>query len=229
MKINIRKEIVSIHNGKESLKIFHLSDFHFKFSKKTANRIAESTESGQPDLILMTGDYFDTPKGFNLLFSLLPRLAVCCPVVFIEGNHDNLYGRHFLKKLGDLDNCTYLKTQSFQYKSKRGYDYTIYPENGIVQEGEKNRTNIRLIHNPRKINSTKLDDINLVLCGHLHGGQFIFWKSKSGKLYPGSFFYKHCIDRKKIENSTVIISKGLGDTLPMRYNCPKEIVEIQVV
>ena len=229
MKYNLRKEIVSIHEGKELMRIFQLSDLHFKLSSKISNQIIESVANELPDLILLTGDYFDIPKGFNLLFELFPKLAAYCPVIFIEGNHDNLYGNQFLKRLGNLANCTYLKTQSFHFKSKRGFNYTIYPENGIVKEEEKNHTNIRLIHNPRKINFSKTNHINLILCGHLHGGQFIFWKSKSEKLYPGSFFYKHCIDRKKIENSTVIISKGLGDTLPIRYNCPKEIVDIQII
>ncbi|MFT5778439.1 MAG: putative MPP superfamily phosphohydrolase [Crocinitomicaceae bacterium] len=228
MNIETRKEIVQIHNGKESLKIFHLSDLHFRFSKKVSSLISISVRNELPDIILMTGDYFDIPKGYRVLAELVKEISSICPVVFIKGNHDNLYGQKFLAELGELENCSYLNDQTFQFKSKRGFDYTIYPSNVKVEKPKAETTNILLLHNPEKIKSIRLENISLILSGHLHGGQFIFWKSNSGHYYPGSFLYKYCVDRKTIGETILIVSKGLGDTLPMRFRCPKEIIEIQI-
>jgi len=34
--------------------------------------------------------------------------------------------------------------------------------------------------------------------------------------------------RWQLNNQTLIVSKGLGDTFPFRWNCPKEIVWIAI-
>lgn len=84
------------------------------------------------------------------------------------------------------------------------------------------------MHNPEKINDKELANIQVILAGHLHGGQFIFFKTKKKENFPGCLLYKHCSDRKQIHNTTIIVSKGLGDTFPFRLNCPKEMVKILI-
>jgi predicted MPP superfamily phosphohydrolase len=69
---------------------------------------------------------------------------------------------------------------------------------------------------------------NLAFAGHLHGCQFVLWKSNQ-KLFPGNFFYQFNILESIKNNCHYFISKGLGDTLPIRYNCKRDLIFIEVL
>jgi uncharacterized protein len=47
-------------------------------------------------------------------------------------------------------------------------------------------------------------------------------------LFPGRFFYKWNILEKQIDGCLYAISKGVGDTLPIRYDCPKDILLVEI-
>ena len=184
----------------------------------------------KPDLIVMTGDYYDLPIGARHFRDFLLTIGQKHTVLFIKGNHDLMYGQKVSELLLGIPNCICVDHLVYQYLSKSGqvYNITSWNKKNSLQAtpGEKN---IVLMHNPEKIKTREIDNIHLILAGHLHGGQFIFFKTKNNSTYPGSVLYKHCADRKKICNTTLIVSRGLGDTFPLRMNCPKEVVMIQIV
>ena len=60
---------------------------------------------------------------------------------------------------------------------------------------------------------------DLILSGHLHGGQFVFYE-RGGKLYPGAFAYRWNGLRFQENGHTLLVSRGVRDTLPLRWNCP---------
>src|SRR5699024_9398429 len=68
---------------------------------------------------------------------------------------------------------------------------------------------------------------NLVLAGHLHGGQVVGWQ-RHGSMFPGRWFARWNVLRHQQGLSALVVSRGLGDTFPMRYNCPREIVRIRL-
>ncbi len=228
MELQIRTEIVRLRGGHERLKIVHLSDLHFFYRKKVAADIIAYVEESPPDLIVLTGDYFDSPMGYYMVRDLFRSVSQIAPVVFIAGNHDLLYGRKRMEQLNEIDNCTLLNGTTYLFVSPKGYRYELHPWELVEQIRSDHSIHIALLHNPEKIEKKNIEHLQLVLGGHLHGGQFVFWKSKAGHLYPGSLLYKYCVDRKQIGTTTLIVSKGLGDTFPIRYNCPKEIVEIYI-
>jgi uncharacterized protein len=85
---------------------------------------------------------------------------------------------------------------------------------------------ILLLHRPidvRKIAHT----YNLIFAGHLHGGQAVLWSTCKG-LFPGRLVYKW--NRLSVDygNCQYLISKGLGDTLPIRYNCRKDSILVGI-
>ncbi len=69
---------------------------------------------------------------------------------------------------------------------------------------------------------------HLILAGHLHGCQFVFWQNKSG-LYPGRCFYGWNILEAQIGLCRYIVSRGATDTLPLRYNCPRKLVLVEIL
>ena len=74
-----------------------------------------------------------------------------------------------------------------------------------------------------------MDETNLILAGHTHGGQFIL--PFSPPLFVGSKFGAEFASGliSKTQNK-MIISKGLGMSgLPLRLNCKPEIVIVDFI
>ena len=227
MKITVRKENINFYDGKDRLKLIHLSDFHIRYSTAVLEQLLKSMYKYNPDLIVMTGDYFDIPRGAYYFREFLFKISKDYPVLFIRGNHDFMYGKKIANLFIDIPNCFCVEDSIFRYESRKGFIYNFTSwKNKLKLPFAEYEKNIVLIHNPEKIQKKKLDGIHLVLAGHLHGGQFVFFSTKNTSHFPGNLLYKYCVDRKQINNTTLLVSKGLGDTLPLRWNCPKELIEI---
>lgn len=228
MRIRTRDEKVQLFNGEEDLRLLHISDVHVWFSRRILDELKKVIFKAAPDLIILTGDYYDTPAGAHLFKAFLSEVASSFTIVFIRGNHDFLWGRKLFDLLLGIPNCFYIRDELYSFVSRRGNKYNIGTwKHRALFERKSHEKNIVLIHNPEKLNTRELGHIDLVLAGHLHGGQFIFFTSNKSH-YPGSLFYKHCTDRKQLNDTTLIVSKGVGDTFPFRFNCPKEVVRITI-
>lgn len=229
MKISERTERVSYFGGQEGLSLLHISDIHLWYSTKVLEELITLITKHAPDIIILTGDYYDLPRGAHNFRKFLLEVSQKHLVVFIRGNHDTIYGDKIAGLVLGIPNCICVEDSVFRYESKRGHFFNITSwKNKCNLPEQPNEVNIVLIHNPEKIKEKELSNIDLMLAGHLHGGQFIFFKLKDNSHFPGSLLYKHCTDRKKIGNTTLIISRGLGDTFPFRLNCPKEIVQVTI-
>lgn len=230
MKLSERKEKVIFFGGEEKLSLLHLSDIHLWYSTGVLDEITTSIEKNDPDIIVLTGDYYDTPKGAHYFRKFLLEISEKYFVVFILGNHDRIYGSKVSDLLFGISNCVCVEDSVVRYRSKKGNFCNITSWKNRDQLPEKeDEVNLVLIHNPEKIRNDELSNIDLILAGHLHGGQFIFFRRKNGSNFPASILYKNCCDRKMIRNTTLVVSKGIGDTFPFRWNCPKEIVNITIV
>ena len=229
MEIVERQENINFFDGAEDLSLLHISDIHLWYSTSILEKIEVSIELNNPDLIILTGDYYDLPKAAYNFSIFVRKIAKKHTVIFIFGNHDTIYGTKISNLLLNIPNCILVENTMYRYQSKTGYFYNITSwRNKDKLPNNKEELNIVLIHNPEKIKVKELCNIQLILAGHLHGGQFIFFKTKNNSNFPGCLVYKHCADRKQINNTTLIVSKGLGDTFPFRLNCPKEVVIINI-
>jgi hypothetical protein len=229
MEIVVRQEKINFFGGLENVSIIHISDIHLWYSTAILKKIEAIIISNDPDLIILTGDYYDLPRGAYNFREFLCKISQRHAVVFIKGNHDTIYGTKISNLLLDIPNCFSVENALYRYQSPQGHFYNITSwENKHNLPNNKNEKNIVLIHDPEKIKAKELSNIQLMLAGHLHGGQFIFFKTKNNSNFPACLFYKHCADRKQINNTTLIVSKGLGDTFSFRLNCPKEIVRITI-
>ena len=229
MKIFERNERVTFFGGEEKISLLHLSDIHLWFSTRILQDIEAAIISIEPDILVLTGDYFDVPAGARNFRKFLKKISEKHFVVFILGNHDKLYGSGISNLLFGIPNCVCVEDSVVRYQSKKGFFYNITSWNNKRELPENEEDlNLVLIHNPEKIKNSELYNIDLILAGHLHGGQFVFYRSKNGSHFPASLLYKNCCDRKRIGNTTLIVSKGIGDTFPFRWNCPKEIVRIKI-
>ena len=92
-----------------------------------------------------------------------------------------------------------------------------------------------LVHNPDTIplalNTGWLQGIDLILCGHTHGGQIripLFGAMACSSCHWKKFEYG--LYENRFTGTRLLVSAGLGATfIPRRYFCPPEIVVIDLV
>ena len=223
MKPVIRRERLCWHGGRENLKIAHLSDLHVKWSRARLDHLAGRLREENPGLVLLTGDYYDTAKGARLVGEFLQDIAARYPVYWITGNHDHWHGPKLLRLLQNAPGALQVDDGVHDFESAAGFRYQILSWHTLTRipspppPAEENARRIVLLHNPEDLGRAPTFHGDLLLAGHLHGGQFVLWHTRHGHAFPANLLYRWCCPRVDLEHGTVIISSGLGDTVPLRF------------
>lgn len=224
--------------GLGELKIVWATDFHVSpKNQKRLKNIVQTINTHKPDLILLGGDFVKghSPKStlpMAEIASILGGLKAKYGVYSVLGNHEWLIDGNLMRqeleknhiKVLENENLIIMINQNLLYLAGTA-DLTMRQPN--LQKSLENTALpvILMTHNP-DIFPEVPQNVTLTLAGHVHGGQinipFIgppVVPSKFGARYAGG---------KIIENKKVmIVSKGIGTSLlPLRFNCPPEIVII---
>ena len=206
--------------------VFYLSDFHFNgFSRRLLAEMIRAVEKINPTIILLGGDYADTRQGLAFFEQLLQWLSQRPNVFAIAGNHDYFLGITKIKNLCDQYGIGWIEKGSVCVDID-GFKVQIVgkiPQKALPDA----HFNILCLHEPVDI-SALTTPFDLVFAGHLHGCQVVFWETEKG-LFPGKFFYRWNILKTQIGSCLYLVSKGLGDTLPIRWNCKRDIVLVEVI
>jgi predicted MPP superfamily phosphohydrolase len=206
----------------EGFSILFMSDLHFnRYSGTTCLSIIDKINELNPDIILLGGDYADSKRGLYHLRVLLGSLSHRQNVFAVAGNHDHFFGFETIKDIMHENNVNWIEKSSDKFKFK---GTIIRIDGNMLQEKGNEDLSILLLHKPLDIANSSYD---LSFAGHLHGSQFVFWRSGEC-LYPGRVFYKWNRLGFSNGNSRYFISKGMGDTLPIRYNCKKDMIFLEV-
>lgn len=88
---------------------------------------------------------------------------------------------------------------------------------------------IVLNHHPSDFIILQQENIDLVLSGHTHGGQFIFSSNRESPLSLASNWYRYYIGHYEENGRHLYVNRGLGHWFPLRINCPPEITVIELV
>ncbi|TGM01930.1 metallophosphoesterase [Leptospira jelokensis] len=214
------------YNGKDDFSILFLSDLHLNhFTKPKTNSIIQKIEELNPTIILFGGDYVDTNQGLLQLDCLLQSISHRQNLFAIAGNHDHFFGIGKIKRVMESNQVVWLETQSMELQIN-GTKIEIF---GYLQKHvEKNADiSILVLHNPNSIDKINVHH-DIIFAGHLHGCQFVFWEKRNG-LYPGKLFYKWNVLKGIYAHCHYFISKGLGDSLPVRFNCKRDMIFLQVI
>jgi predicted MPP superfamily phosphohydrolase len=219
------------------LRIVHLSDIHCERYGEREARTAAIVNSLEPDLILITGDIFNTPwfyniRGFNAALRFMPQLHARYGVYAVTGHHDAWGGTEELR--GSLgDRIHYLDHDWLRFND-RGLNLTLF---GAIQGWHKfypdtidtvaGNYRIFFAHSPAWIKDLKTGDFDLALFGHTHAGQINFPFLTSIFLGP----YLHGWYRKN--GIPVYVNAGIGmDGLlapRVRWFTFPEIVVIDII
>lgn len=229
-------------------KIVHISDLH---NKNFHGRLCNAIKDINPDIIVITGDLIDRRRTrVDTAADFIGQIANIAPIYYVSGNHEQLSAsydelKEELVNLGVniLDN----EYMTLEHNGERIGIMGLADPALIYTEGnnnnDRNRTyaestlkklcensaaefNILLSHRPELFEVYKSANIDLVFSGHAHGGQ-IRIPFAGGVLSPNQgFFPKYSEGMITEENTTIVISRGLGNSIfPFRiFNRPELIV-----
>jgi len=217
----------------EYVRIVHLADLHVRRNGSREQRLAALVTSLQPDFICHTGDFFGRKGVYRDVIEVLESWKV--PQYACVGNLDYF---------GDFDAV-------MQYAEVIALDGMYAKVNvrgarlylaGLPSGAEgampkvlasmpRDTFNIVLYHHPQGYPMSWNTPADLMLAGHIHGGQIrmpwygaLVTLDACGKRYEYGFY-----DEGGVK---LIVSRGIGceTYLPeVRFLCPPEVVLIEVV
>jgi predicted MPP superfamily phosphohydrolase len=217
----------------EGLSILHVSDLHMSGTpdREFYRAVMDACRDWEPDLVAVTGDVVDSDQHHRWILPILGRLRWRIAGLAILGNHDTWYDpllvRRRLRRLGMdvLSNC-------WKQIEVRGVPMVVIGNETPWVRPTPDLTDcpagvfrLCLSHTPDNIRWAQRNDVNLMLAGHVHGGQIRFpligsvlVPSRYGRRYDCGTFH---------EGATVLhVSRGLAGQHPLRYNCRPEVTKI---
>ncbi len=234
-----------------SLRFVFISDLHCKeYGEKNCELVAKIEEQN-PDFIAVGGDMVNKfSSDDRVMRELLPQLADIAPTYCVLGNHEltltdtldfkseiNSTGAKLLdnesvtieingKKilLGGLSDFPYYEFNAPDYDTPERYFWEKF------NNESQYCYSILLHHQPEYLESIMQNsNVDLVMCGHTHGG-LIQLPFIGGLFAPNQgFFPKYDKGEFDIYETKMIVSAGLGDAYPvLRFNNLPEITVVEV-
>lgn len=221
------KYVVETHKdiGVDNFRIVQISDSHIGATMDGNQFIKymEKINETNPDIVVVTGDFVDDDTNFEEMRKActgLGKLRTKYGVYFVYGNHDKGYFnrrdfndkdlRRELKenKITILEDESILVTDNI-YLIGRQDRGTLNRASilDLTKDLDKSKYMIVLDHQPNDYGNEVKADVDLVLSGHSHGGQF-FPLGPFGVLFGFNDAY---YGLEKRENTTFIVNSGIGD------------------
>lgn len=213
--------------------IVQISDLHLKEFGSHQKKLIDAIKSCRPDIIVMTGDIVDEDHtDLSPLNDLLNGIYQEAPVYFISGNHElipeassqyeqmqELFLQYGVTDLDDRhefiqSGASRICLTGSKWRSKYVADY--------LPDADPEYFNILLYHGSDFFPLLASFGYDLILSGHTHGG--IVRLPFIGGIFGnnGELFPEYDAGVFRLEQSTLISSRGLGDSyIPRFYNRPE--------
>ena len=227
-------------------RIAQVSDLHNAEFGEDNSKLLRLLDQADPDIIVITGDLIDSRNTDIEIALEFARQAVwIAPVYYISGNHEARVSEY-----RDLKAClkdagvVILENQKVQFSSGgnsitlMGIDDPSFRESYLFGDSasvahqaieelqdESDGYTILLSHRPELFDVYVAAGMDLVLAGHAHGGQFRL-PFLGGLVAPNQgFFPEYDAGQFSSENTTMIVSRGLGNSIiPLRFNNRPEVI-----
>ena len=209
----------------EGVKIAFLSDIHHSrtFPIDRVRALIELTNGLEPDIILLGGDYV-THNRDNIIpfFHEAARFTAPLGVYGVLGNHDRntdaLLSQQAMERAGirRLDNrAVWIEKGGDRIRIGGVGDLTtdIQDLKPMLDGTQRHDLMILVTHHPDYAEMLPRDKIDLMLCGHTHGGQVSF-RGKWVPPWPGSAKLKYLTGVIHEGGTTIIVSNGIGTVGP---------------
>lgn len=220
-------------------KIVQLSDLH---GAKFGPELVDTVRAQNPDMIALTGDLITSADDVDTIKPLLFELAEICDVYFVSGNHDYAPGCAeplitALEGVGikNLGNNSTVKSRNGEklviagVEDPNSWSDLTPPDEFIASLREDHPDDCVVLLGHRNYWVTEYPElpVELILCGHEHGG-IIRIPGVGGLLsHDRGLFPEYDAGEFESGSYTMIVSRGLGNSLPIPriFNRP-EIVSV---
>ena len=235
----------------DGYRIAHISDLHNTEMGKDNDKLLNMLQEAKPDIIAITGDLIDSRNtDIEIALQFVEEAVKIAPCYYVTGNHEARVSEYFddlkngLTELGiiiledervDLDKnsetITLIGINDPSFKS----DYLFGDSETVVEThlqelmNESYSFTLLLSHRPELFEIYVNNEVDLVLSGHAHGGQFRL-PFVGGLVAPNQgLFPKYDAGLYTEENTNMIVSRGIGNSiLPFRFNNRPEVILIEL-
>jgi predicted MPP superfamily phosphohydrolase len=213
----------------DGLTILHLTDLHFHGTPDRAyfRVLMDRCAVWMPDIVAITGDIADSPTHHRWIVPLLGRLRWRIAAFAILGNHDHRFDvpviRRRLRRLGiQVPGNTWLQTEV------RNEPLVVIGHEGPWLRPGPDLANcppgfrLCLSHTPDNLPWACRHKVDLMLSGHVHGGQIripVF----GSVLVPSQFGRRYDCGAFARAGTLLYVSRGISGDHPVRYNCMPEV------
>ena len=231
----------SFHN----YKIVQITDLHhYRFGNHQEGLI-DAIKKEKPDIICITGDLLEPRDSNQNSLDLLEGIQHIAPIYYVLGNHEARMKNQdlWIKRVEDFG-VHVLRNQSItlrknnesiellgvsdplchhKYNAKKDLSYMNTLLQSFNTQDHTSYT-ILLSHRPELFEVYVESGMDLVLCGHAHGGQFRL--PFIGAVYAPyqGLFPKYTNGVTVKDNTVQINNRGLGCShIPFRINNPPEL------
>lgn len=252
-KLTSVKYDIDTEKLKGNIRIAFISDLHSCNYGKNMELLINEIDSQKPDIILLGGDLFNYSDDDENAEKFLCGISGRYPCYYATGNHEFWSGEElYLRKMEKLKKyeITRLSGESavFEINGEKinicgvddpdAMEYTSTIKTSFEQQLQEVNNSSRngyytilLSHRPEKFDTYTKYNLDLVLSGHAHGGQWRIPFILNGLYAPHQgFFPKYTGGEYEESGTKMIVSRGLAKEtthVPRVYN-PLEIVIIDL-
>lgn len=243
-EFNIKSD--KIPESFDNFRIAQVSDLHNAEFDRYNKTILQSLFASEPDIIVITGDMIDSRRtDVDVALHFADRAVKMAPTYYVNGNHESRMPEEYEKlKQGlieagvtVLENSSVDITVGNEVITLIGINDPTFPMELVDDTMEQNVAHqlmnvipdndnykVLLAHRPEYFDIYS-GNVDFVLSGHAHGGQFII-PFVGGFFAPGQGFFPEYYDGLYTEENTdMIVSRGIGNSIiPFRINNKPEIV-----
>ena len=234
----------------DGYRIAHVSDLHNAEMGKDNETLLTMLRESDPDMIAITGDLIDSRHtDIEVALQFIQEAVKIAPCYYVTGNHEaRVYEYDELKTGMEAAGVTILEDArteisledetitligvndpSYQTDYLFGDSETVMNTKLEDLHAENDGFTIVLSHRPELFDTYVDQNVDLVLSGHAHGGQFRL-PFIGGLVAPNQgLFPEYDAGIYTEGNTNMLVSRGVGNSiLPFRINNRPEVILIEL-
>ena len=239
-------------DGFDGFRIAHVSDLHNTEIGKDNKKLLAMLQDAEPDIIAITGDLIDSRNtDVEVALQFIREAVKIAPCYYVTGNHEARISEYSVLKAGmetagvviledarteislggETITLIGVNDPSFRTNDLSGDSVTVMDAKLTQLHADDDGFTILLSHRPELFDTYVKNNIDLVLSGHAHGGQFRL-PFIGGLVAPHQgMFPQYDAGLYTEGNTNMIVSRGVGNSIfPFRINNRPEVllIELQV-
>ena len=234
----------------DGYRIAHVSDLHNAEIGEDNEKLLTMLREADPDMIAITGDLIDSRNtNVEIALQFAQEAMKIAPCYYVSGNHEARVNEYEELKTGLIsagviileDTQTEISIEgesitligvndpSFQTDYLFGDSETVISSKLTELHTDGEAFTILLSHRPELFDAYAEHDVDLVLSGHAHGGQFRL-PFIGGVVAPNQgLFPEYDAGIYTDGNTNMLVSRGVGNSiLPFRINNRPEVILIEL-